>query len=265
MRTVIFVLTMFCLAGSLLSAGVAKLSDDKALILYLPFDEGNGDKTYDLSKSGLVGKLVKNPKWVDGKFGKALEFDGKSNYVQIDEDFSPQAEEEEGELSICAWVKVLNVATDAHSQTRQPIVMKGFSGEWEYALYVYDDLGAGFSLWQCGGSGHSEPHGGALTKDEWHFVAGTYKLKGDTKVYIDGKVVITDSSRRGKACNGTRPIMIAHREDGQFLNAVIDEVSMWSRELSEDEINQLMKGPLMVAVNPSGLLTTCWGRLKSER
>jgi len=59
--------------------------------------------------------------------------------------------------------------------------------------------------------------------------------------------------------------MIAHREDGQFLNAVIDEVSMWSRELSEDEINQLMKGPLMVAVNPSGLLTTCWGRLKSER
>ena len=67
MRNTIFVLAMLCLTGSLFSAGAAKLSDDEALILYLPFDEGSGDKTYDLSKSGLVGKLVKNPKWVDGK------------------------------------------------------------------------------------------------------------------------------------------------------------------------------------------------------
>lgn len=265
MKNVIIVIAMAYLISLSFFAQAAKLSDDEALILYLPFDEGSGDKTYDLSKSSLVGTLVKNPKWVDGKFGKALEFDGKSNYVQIEEDFSPQAAEENGELSICAWVKVLDVATDSHGQTRQPIVMKGFSGEWEYALYVYDSLAAGFSLWQCTGSGHTEPSGGALTKGKWHFVAGTYKLKGDTKVYIDGKVVITDSSRRGNACNGTRPIMIAHREDGQFLKAVIDEVSMWSRELSEDEVNQLMKGPLALAVNPKGHLTTYWGLLKSAR
>jgi len=241
------------------------LSKDEALILYLPFDEGSGDKTYDLSKSGLVGQLVKGPKWVKGKFGWALEFDGKTNYVQIDADFSPQAQDEEGELSICAWVKVLAVGTDAHSQTRQPIVMKGAPGQWEYALYVYDSMAAGFSLWQCGGSGHSEPSGGALTMDEWHFVAGTYKLKGETRVYIDGELVRVDNTRRGQACNGTRPIMIAHREDGQFLKAVIDEVSMWKRELTQDEIKQLMKGPLMLAVHPKGMLTTCWGLLKSGR
>jgi hypothetical protein len=28
---------------------------------------------------------------------------------------------------------------------------------WEYTLYVYDDFKLGFSVWNCGGSGVSEP------------------------------------------------------------------------------------------------------------
>ena len=39
-------------------------------------------------------------------------------------------------MTICAWVKVLKVGTDAHGQTRQPIVMKGNANQWEFALYL---------------------------------------------------------------------------------------------------------------------------------
>ena len=46
------------------------------LVLHLSFDEGNGETTKDRVK-GVNGNLTNNPKWVDGKFNKALEFDGK--------------------------------------------------------------------------------------------------------------------------------------------------------------------------------------------
>ena len=80
----------FLLTGFLMTplAMGAKLLDDTVL-LYLPFDEGKGEEVKDLSKSdktGVLGTKGKNlPEWVEGKFGTALEFDGETNFVQIEE------------------------------------------------------------------------------------------------------------------------------------------------------------------------------------
>lgn len=256
--------TFLTIALSFLLLPYASLAqvNDASVVLYLPFEEGSGNVAKDLSKTKAEGKLVGNPKWVDGKFGKALEFDGKTSYIEIPVDLSSQSEK--GELSICAWVKVIKTATDAHGQTRQPIVMKGGANEWEYALYVYDDFKAGFSIWQCGGSGHTEPSGGAIPANEWHAVCVTYKEKGETSGYVDGKKIFSDKARSGPACNGKKPVRIASREDGQFLNAVIDDVFMWEREISEKEVQNIMNAPHIagVSVDPKGMLTTAWGAIR---
>jgi hypothetical protein len=127
----------FLLAGCLLAplAAEAGLSDD-TVVLYLPFDEGKGKEVKDLSKSGKIGVLGTKgkelPKWVDGKFGKALEFDGETNFVEIEEtpDFSFASDP--GTITLGAWVKVLKTGTDKFTdQNRQPIVMKGNSGQWD--------------------------------------------------------------------------------------------------------------------------------------
>ena len=135
----------------------------------------------------------KKPKWEQGnrpKFDKALEFDGAENYVKIDaaglgEDFDAHFDKKKG-ITICAWVKVIKIGTDAHGQTRQPIVMKGAGGAWEFALYVYDDLKAGMSVWTCPGSNDSEPRDGKLGTD-WRYQCGTYNRTEGVKVYLDGK------------------------------------------------------------------------------
>ena len=49
---------------------------DKSLVAFWSFDDGKGDTAKDNSKNGLDGKLIGNPKWVDGKANKALEFKG---------------------------------------------------------------------------------------------------------------------------------------------------------------------------------------------
>src|SRR4030042_1528239 len=49
---------------------------EEGLVGYWNFDEGNGDVAADSSGNKNDGKLVRNPEWVDGKFGKALKLDG---------------------------------------------------------------------------------------------------------------------------------------------------------------------------------------------
>jgi hypothetical protein len=51
------------------------------LVGYWKFDEGNGTIAHDSSNNNNTGTLVNGPFWVDGKYGKALNFDGSDDYV----------------------------------------------------------------------------------------------------------------------------------------------------------------------------------------
>ena len=46
----------------------AKIDPKSAAGVWL-FDEGSGKVAFDSSDNGYDGKLMGNPKWVDGKFG----------------------------------------------------------------------------------------------------------------------------------------------------------------------------------------------------
>ena len=260
-----FVLILLCLLSITAYAGVKD-----GLYLHLPLNEGSGTPK-DVSNNKFKTEMSKAaPKWVDGghaKVKKALEFDGKTNSVKIDmegqkKDINSHYDPAKG-LSICAWVKVIKTGTDAHGQGRQPIVMKGAGGAWEFALYVYDGLAPGMSVWNCPGNGVSEPNGGNLGND-WRYQCGTYSVKEGVKVYLDGeKDIIAQAGNAGEPCEtGNRPIFIAHREDGQWLNAVIAQVRMWERIISVNEMDMAMKTTSM-AVRHLDKLSMTWADIKS--
>ncbi|MFC1714141.1 LamG domain-containing protein [Candidatus Poribacteria bacterium] len=260
-------MTRFCLIVFtvivILSGSFLAQAQTDGLLLYLPFDDGSGDIA--TNTVGDDGVLMDSPQWVAGKFGGALEFNGTSNYVDVPLDLSPQAPGNQGAISICAWVKVLEVNTDTAGQTRQPIVMKGNSGEWEYALYVHDDFGAGMSVWDCGGTGVAEPSAaGTLPQGEWHHVCSTFDVTNGVTVYVDTVEVAQQAPNGNEPCDGTFNVLIASRIDGQFLQAVIDEVAIWDRVLSITEIEQNMVGGLTTAVEPGDKLTTTWAAVKDR-
>ena len=171
--------------------------------------------------------------------GNCLLYNGTSNYTEIPDNalFSSHSG---GEMTVEAWVKVVAINTDGHGQTRQPIVMKGNSGQWEWALYIYDNLSAGFSSWRCSGSSHSEISGGSIVLNQWHHIAASFDDGNFNRVYIDGVLVTSGTSFSGTACNGSRPVRIGSREDGQYLNAYIDEVKIWNRALTQTDIRNNM-------------------------
>jgi len=58
------------------------LAEEQGLLLYLPFDEGSGKVAKDISGNGNDGQII-DAEWVNGKFGKALSFNGKTAYVEV--------------------------------------------------------------------------------------------------------------------------------------------------------------------------------------
>ena len=194
MRQVVFFI--FLIAGFALPTVLVNAADiADGLWMYLPLNEGAGEEVTDHGPNNFDTELSENPpKWVDAThdtIGMALEFDGTSNYVQIDmasqgNDIDSHFDEAKG-ITICAWVKPVDVGTDSHGQTRQPIVMKGGPNQWEFALYVYDNFGAGMSVWTCPGSGVSEPSAAdTAPQGKWTHQCGTFKLGEGVRVYVDG-------------------------------------------------------------------------------
>ena len=70
-----------CLLFSFATYAVGK--PDPSLVGYWPFDEKTGKKAEDASGNGNDGKLIDEPKWVEGKFGSALEFGGDGSDVGV--------------------------------------------------------------------------------------------------------------------------------------------------------------------------------------
>ena len=88
--------------------------------------------------------------------------------------------------------------------------------------------------------------------------------KKGVKVYLDGKKdIVAQAASKNTPCEtGNRSIFIAHREDGQFLNAVIAQVRMWERILTIAEMSQAMRTNLL-AVQARNKLSMTWAEIKS--
>ena len=112
----VFILFM---AGLFTTISDAAIDMDTIIGLW-GFDDGGGDTARDSSENGNDGTLMSNPKWVEGKFGDALEFDGNS-YLDMGNAESLQFD---GSVTIVFWAKPENVGVG-----RQNIVCKSYGGE----------------------------------------------------------------------------------------------------------------------------------------
>ena len=104
---------------------------DPSMILYLSFDELDGNQVMDHSQHQNHGMLVGNPQLVDGKFGKALEFNGETDAVEVPHHNSLTVPEA---VTVMAWIH-----TPRHnhpSSNWQGILAKGDQHPRSYSFYT---------------------------------------------------------------------------------------------------------------------------------
>ncbi len=72
----------------------------------MAFDEGSGKVAEDSFGNDRYGEVGKALKWIDGEFGKAVEFDGEQNYILIEHDDAFNLEA--GDFSVGCWMQAEN-------------------------------------------------------------------------------------------------------------------------------------------------------------
>jgi len=248
------------LAGLVIISSSVKAQVDGSLVLYLPFDEGSGDVAKDFSQYHNDG-AVKGPKWVSGKFGKALEFDGVDDIVDCGNNKVlnvPNA------MTLEAWVKPLKIHT-SWIRIIQKCSVAGVRESWAL-IFMEASQKIRVEFFKGG----TQRKVDALTDVpllSWSHVAGTYDGRS-LKLYLNGVLDSTSDfpTQMDIGTNDLNVIVGASIDDPRYFAGVIDEVRVWDRALSEKEIYGNMnkgKGELL-AVNKAGKLTTTWASIKKQ-
>jgi hypothetical protein len=213
----------------------------EGMVSYWRFDEASGDVVWDFA--GDNDGTVYGATWTDGIVGGALNFDGVEDYVEV---LSPSNIPSLNEpWSVGLWVKV-----NAQSSKSAFIFARGVCYP-RIGLHTLI-LHPGGHLWNSFCFADYDT-GTTLGTDTWYHIANTYD--GDiARVYVDGLLVwvgnpptlnVQDTNIYiGSHTGGTYPL------PGYWFNGVIDEVRLYDRVLTPDEIAELADPtPLHVAID----------------
>ena len=216
------------------------------------FDEGNGKVVEDLTGNGNDGEFD-GPKWIDGKFGKALEFDGSPNYVIVPHDDMFNFETDD--FSIGCWMDAENM--DAY------VVIKRNGGAGFWAMSASIDRVTGFFIFEGGGQ-HIDDGKTEIVKKGWHHTV-TVRQAGTISLDVDGEL----ETERDVGATMDSPAFIRFGGWGsENLIGGLDEVfiSKAGVALEEDDIKTLAEGgwEKALAVSPRSKLATSWGALKAQ-
>ena len=203
---------------------------DAGPIGWWKLDEGQGTTFADSSPSGSSG-TVEAPEWVSGKDGQALRFSGGGIATVA---ASPKLDCRD-EVTVAFWIKL-----EADTGTWQFPVTRFFNENVirNYGVYLAPgELQPAFSTSPVDDpSPHRDVRAGiGLTTGQWHHVAASYGMfDGVCRVYVDGQLSATDHLGGPMKLVSDQPLRL-----GVGTRAVIDDVMVWSRVLSEDEVARL--------------------------
>jgi len=228
------------------------------------FDEGSGKKVID-SVAGNDGELMGSTKFVaGGKIGGAVQFPGKGDsYVVIPHKDYMDADA----YTFTVWTKLDAASWQYIAWNNGPVFPDDppVGAARHIDIWVHDEDYA-FFMWSVeGGGAFAQLPGKTVIADgTWHHLAKWYDGKS-IRMYIDGKIdAQTDTKKLAK--NGKDALWIGARPGDVFATGLIDEVGLFTKALSEDELKSVMKESLtkLASVEAKGKLSTTWGDVKSK-
>jgi PKD repeat protein len=214
-------------------AGVATLSAAQAgLVAAYGLNEGSGSSVADVSGNNNKGTLTSGVTWTtQGKFGKALVFNGFSGRVDIIDAPSLRLTTA---MTLEAWVNPTTV-----SSAWRDVVYKGNDNYYLMATSSQSSVPAGRV-------GANRAYGTSpLATNTWTHLAVTYD-HATLRLYVNG-VQVSSVAYTGNITTSANPLQIGGDSIyGQYFQGLIDEVRVYNRALSQAEI----KTDMNTAVSP---------------
>ncbi len=218
-RKIAFLLCAVLILSSTVSAA--------GLVGWWTFDETSGTTAKDSSGKGNDGRIVGTPHWVPGKIGGAFQFDG-STYINCGRSPSLNLRDQ---ITIAFWFKV-----QAFSNTWEAFLAKG-----DGAYRASRSNGTGDSVHMGITGGNYFDATTIVTGGQWHHYCGTYD-GATASIYIDGKLDATRQYSGGIGDSSSYDLYIGENQQatGRMLHGVLDDVRLYDRALSGQQIQDLI-------------------------
>lgn len=173
------------------------------------------------------------------RVGNCLVFDGVNDYINISDSNSLKIN---GDLTISAWIKPLSLASQ-----RQVLVDKGYNSEFRlgfinnvspYPIYAMHGDGVG--------NYYQTSIINSLTQNEWqHIVIVRDNTVKQYRGYKNGVLNLTSGIYTINPTVTTHAVSIGRRIEGsEYFNGLMDDIRIYNRALSDNEITQLYNSPV---------------------
>jgi uncharacterized repeat protein (TIGR01451 family)/uncharacterized repeat protein (TIGR02543 family) len=182
--------------------------------------------------------------------GTSLVLDGTGDYVTVANDDSLNLTDE---VTVEARVKFSEIKECA-------IVSKGIDGQENYELEIDSHGQVEYAMVTSSGRayGYSNLN---VSEGVWYHIALTYK-SGEISMYIDGAQMYHWEHVTGSLVTNEQPLLIGAETmgstPGRFLNGYIDEVRIWNKALTADQIGYYTS-PAVSITSPANGATYCYG------
>jgi hypothetical protein len=232
---------------------VAQQGQQNKLVAWWKFENDAND-----SAGSNNGTIHGNPTFVDGKFGRAICFDG-NDYIDCGNPDSLNFGT--GDWTISAWFKTTQTGTneDDEHKNRGTIFANGGdqAGGIRYALIINETSIGRIDLVTDDDKTKIQATSGTVVNDgNWHHVVGM-RNAGQLRLYVDGALDggsylsdgydLSDTSQH----NAYIGVITDHRDNSlcKYFNGLIDEVCIFAGAIDANGVRGLYSGedPLTIA------------------
>ncbi|MDA0638794.1 Ig-like domain-containing protein [Nonomuraea sp. MCN248] len=222
------------------------------LVAAYGMNEGSGTGVADSSGSNNAG-LATAASWQNGKYGKALSFNGSSSWVTVQDAASLRLTTG---MTLSAWVNPASVA-DWSSVVSKELSAGGVS----YLLYAAngDSVPSGWA--KVSAEGHATANGvSPLPVNTWSHLALTYDGAA-LRLFVNGQQV-ADTPLTESLIDDGSPLRIGGNGIwGEYFSGLIDEVRIYNRAQTAAEIQTDMTTPIGGTAPPDTQAPTAPGSL----
>jgi hypothetical protein len=225
MKKLMFVLMFAIMLFSFTSLVSADLTDD--LASYYNLDEVSGtilDST-DNSNDGTPTALTS----ITGKINTAYSFNGASSNVTIPHDNSLNFT---GDWSSCGWYKDTTTGTlfsKKGASGAYPAYEAVFGGG---VLYIYSGVGASTYFYSSN----------TISTTDWTHICTVFYTNGTKEIYVNSNTISVADNGATSPIIDTEPLFLGDSTVSAAFNGKMDEVGLWNRALSGQEIESIYNG-----------------------
>jgi hypothetical protein len=265
MKKCIVMVALFAMVCATAYAGI-----NDGIVSAWSFDDGTA-----ADQSGRNPGIVHGATLAAGMHGGCLSFDGTDDYVEVPD--SPSLQLPEG-LTVAAWMN-LDAGGD-HAAICWKGEMVGWGANFSFRVCTTNDTSMTWG--RCNDGEQYFATGDVLPgPGEWIHVAMTCMAPGaptTQRAYVNGEDITDVTGQTGQIASegpfqvfeGIPVEMGVGRGIGgtvgndTYFDGLIDDVIIYKRGLTADEIVELMDLDVATAVESSGKEATVWGAIKSQ-